>query len=83
MTLIKPLIVSVPVLVGMTIVANAQGQYRPYPPPQAYPSPQPYPYSQPYRQPLASTPTPAIPPSWYYNPYTSGEVGSPNRSGGS
>ena len=54
-------------LVGATIAANAQQPYPPYP--YAYPY-QAYPY---YPVPAAT------PPSWSYDPYTSGLTACPQR----
>ena len=68
MTLRKSILLTPIFLVGSTLGLHAQPQYLPYP--QAVPNPQ-YPYYQPFPSqpaPLA----PARPPSWYYNPYTSG-----------
>jgi len=85
MTLTKAMIVGVALLIGMTSLTNAQAQYQPSsqhsrdPTLQTYPRPQPYSYPQP--NPPAQPPS--ISPSWYYDPYTSGLVPSPNRSSGS
>jgi hypothetical protein len=52
-------------LVGATVIASAQPQYQAIPNNQAQPNP----YNQ----------VPAAPPSWYYNPYTSGLGPCPQR----
>jgi hypothetical protein len=66
MALGKSILISAALLAGATLVANAQAQY------QAYPNNQ-----------VAVVPPPnqvsAIPPSWYYNPYTSGLGPCPQR----
>ena len=81
MPLVKSMFLGAAFLIGASVAANAQAQYQPYP----YPSSQPYPYSPPtdYRQVRPSNQVPAVPPSWYYNPYTSGFTPDPNRSNGS
>ena len=75
MTLIKSAFVSAVILLGATVAANAQWQY-PVPPQLAA-----NPYSQayqvnPYNQ------IPATPPSWSYDPYTSGLGPCPQRGAG-
>jgi hypothetical protein len=64
----KSMLVSAALLVGATLVANAQPQYQTYP----------------YNQVAAAQPSaqvPAAPLSWYYNPYTSGLGPCPQRYG--
>ena len=80
MIVIKSMFVGAAILVGVTVGANAQGQYVA---PQRLTPPQLA--ANPYQtfQPAPDTWAPTTPPSWSYNPYTSGEVVSPNRSNGS
>jgi hypothetical protein len=66
MTLVKSILVSAAFLVGTTLVANSQAQYRPNPYPQVTMTPPP-------------PQVPAAPLSWYYNPYTSGLGPCPQR----
>jgi hypothetical protein len=59
----KSMLIGAVCLVGTTCLAHAQAPY------------QPQPYGQLAQRPPvqpAYTPTPAIPPSWSYDPYTSG-----------
>jgi len=71
----KSILISAALLLGATVVANAQPQYQAYPYNQ-----QAYPYNQVAVAPPAA-PVPAVPPSWYYNPYTSGLGPCPQRYG--
>ena len=67
MTRIKPVLFGAMILLGASVVADAQTpqpQYAGYPPIQYYP------YNVP----------PATPPSWSYNPYTSGLGPCPERA---
>jgi hypothetical protein len=66
MALGKSMLISAALLVGATLVANAQAQYQAYPNNQVAVAP---PYN----------PAPVIPPSWYYDPYTSGLGPCPQR----
>ena len=66
MALGKSILISAALLVGATLVANAQPQYQAYPNNQVAVAP---PANQ----------VPVIPPSWYYNPYTSGLGPCPQR----
>ncbi len=62
----KSMLISAALLFAATVVANAQPQYQPYP----------------YNQAAAAPPAgqvPAVPLSWYYNPYTSGLGPCPQR----
>jgi hypothetical protein len=72
-----------PLVLGGTLAANAQTQYReqriqmpPYEPAQRPYQASPYTTSQPYRQ------VPAVPPSWNYDPYTDGTVPTPHGGSG-
>jgi hypothetical protein len=64
----KSILIGAAILVGATVVANAQPQYQ----------------APPYNQVAVAPPAvqvPAVPPSWYYNPYTSGLGPCPQRYG--
>lgn len=63
MTVRKILIAGGALLLGMALAGNAQAQYPPYP---YYPA---YPYAQ----------VPVMPPTWSYDPYTSGLGPCPQR----
>jgi hypothetical protein len=65
MVLRKTMLIGAMCLIATTLIAKAQAQYQPYPP-YSY---QAYPY----------TPVPAAPPSWSYDPYTSGFGPCPQR----
>lgn len=71
MALGKSILIGAALLIGATLVGNAQPQYQ-RPQYQAYPNNQ-VAVAPPYNQ------APAIPPSWYYNPYTSGLGPCPQR----
>lgn len=61
----KSVLMGAAFLVGATLASNVQAQYQPYPyyqPYSYYSYYQPYPYGQ----------IPPTPPSWSYDPYTSG-----------
>jgi len=64
----KSILMGAALFAGATVVANAQPQY------------QAYPYNQVAVAP-PSAPVPAAPPSWYYDPYTSGLGPCPQRYG--
>ena len=70
MTLRKSILLGAMCLVGTALAANAQAQYQPYPYNQVSQLPQ---YQPSY------TPVPATPPSWSYDPYTSGFGPCPQR----
>jgi hypothetical protein len=70
MTSIKPMFLGAAILLGASVVVNAQAQYTSQA--QGYPPIQYYPYNVP----------PATPPSWSYNPYTSGLGPCPERARG-
>jgi len=73
MALYRAILLGVIFLIETTLVSKAQQpQSPPYPQPASQQS-QPYPLS-PYQQytPYPTAQAPAHPPSWYYNPYTSG-----------
>lgn len=57
--MMKPIVMSAALLIAAPVIANAQPLYPAYPYNQVQ---QPYPYY----------PVPVRPPSWSYNPYTSG-----------
>ena len=65
MRLARSMFIVAACLIGTAFVGTAQSQYLPYP--------SPYPYPGPYAQ------APATPPSWSYNPYTSGFGPCPQR----
>ena len=70
MTPIRAAVATAALAIGVTFVGSAQAQYQPYPYPYAYPYYAPYPqYAQ----------VPATPPSWSYDPYTSGLTSCPQR----
>jgi hypothetical protein len=69
--MLKSFIAAAAILVGAN-VAYAQQPYAAYPQFQPYPSIQYYPYN----------PPPATPPSWSYDPYTSGLGPCPQRARG-
>jgi hypothetical protein len=66
----KSLLAAVAVLVGTTFAGSTEAQYAPYPFYQPYVS---------YPAPYASSPAQSLPPSWSYNPYTSGFGPCPQR----
>ena len=70
MTSTKSLLAGIAVLVGTTFAGSTEAQY-----PQ-YPYYHPYAY---YPAPHASTPAQVLPPSWSYDPYTSGLGPCPQR----
>jgi hypothetical protein len=65
----KSILVGAVLFFGATVVANAQPQYQVQPNNQVAVAPPP-------------AQVPAVPPSWYYNPYTSGLGPCPQRFGG-
>lgn len=77
----KPILIGAAFIVGGALVANAQPQYQPppylanpvYGQTNRAPATQPYPYSRP-------APLSRVPPSWFYNPYTSAGWGRLARS---
>ena len=69
MTPIKSALVGAAGLLAATLSANAQPQYAQQPQNYGY---SPTPYGYPPVQYYPSNPAPAAPPSWSYNPYTSG-----------
>jgi len=83
----KAVPISAAFLVGTMLSANAQPTGQAYPDYRNYPAPTAAPYAVPRRSPWPdpSTPlpsAPAVPPSWYYNPYTDGTVRDPRGGGG-
>ena len=68
--MIKAILVGAVCLLGTALAGNAQAQYQPYPYGQVAQQPQ---YQPPYNQ------ATAIPPSWNYDPYTSGLSPCPQR----
>jgi len=68
----KTIRIAAAVLVGTAFFGNAQAQYQPYPYNQIAQQPQ---YQPPYNA------VPVIPPSWSYNPYTSGFGPCPQGQG--
>jgi hypothetical protein len=71
MALGKSIFIGAALLVSATLVASAQPQYQ-------QPQYQAYPNNQVAVAPLPN-PVSAIPPSWYYDPYTSGLGPCPQR----
>lgn len=67
-TAMKPLLLAALTLVAIPVAAQAQ--YAPYPYPTAYP----------YAAPIS--PAQAYPPSWSYDPYTSGQAPCPQGAHG-
>lgn len=72
MKLIMAVFMGAAILLGAGVAADAQPQYAPQPQYQGYPPIQYYPHN----------PPPAAPPSWSYNPYTSGLGPCPQRARG-
>jgi hypothetical protein len=71
MTLSKSIFLHTMFMVGSTLFSQVQPQYQPYRPYQAYPQYQRDPQYQQY-QPYPSRQPSETPPSWSYDPYTSG-----------
>lgn len=75
MRLMISLLMGAAIFVGVSITAKAQTQYVPYPmPPQIA--------SNPYYQEYAASPMSPTPPSWSFDPYTSGLGPCPQRGPG-
>jgi hypothetical protein len=72
MTPIRAALATAALLIGASFVGSAQAQYQAYPYPYGYS----YPYYAPYPQ---YAQVPATPPSWSYDPYTSGLTACPQR----
>jgi hypothetical protein len=83
MTLAKSLTIGAVCLAAAGFVGAAHAQYAPYPYP-AYPYPA-YPAAYPYAAypaPTPISPAQAYPPSWSYDPYTSGQAPCPQKRPG-
>jgi len=74
----KSILLATVFLVGATVAASAQALYPPYP----YAPPAPYPYGPYAPYPAPISPAQAAPPSWSYDPYTSGQAPCPQKRPG-